>query len=96
VFTFGREDLIPDMFIQILREMKLQGQTNISKLLYYLERHIEVDGDDHGPISLKMMEELCGDDTQKWNEVLEIAKQAMEMRIKLWNGVLSQLKVLSN
>ena len=96
VFTFGREDLIPDMFIQILREMKSQGQTNISKLLYYLERHIEVDGDDHGPISLKMMEELCGDDTQKWNEVLEIAKQAMEMRIKLWNGVLSQLTVLSN
>lgn len=96
VFTFGREDLIPDMFIQILREMQSQGQSNISKLLYYLERHIEVDGDDHGPISLKMMEELCGDDTLKWNEVLDIAKQSLEMRIKLWNGVLSQLTVHSN
>ena len=96
VFTFGREDLIPDMFIQILREMQSRGQKDISKLLYYLERHIEVDGDNHGPISLKMVEELCGDNDQKWHEVLESAKTALQHRILLWNGVSKSIMKLQS
>ena len=91
VFTFGREDLIPDMFIEILREMKENGQEDISKLLYYLERHIEIDGGDHGPISLKMIDELCKDDAKKWAEVLESAKLALHYRVRLWDGVQKQL-----
>ena len=87
LFTFGREDLIPDMFIEILREMQRQGQATIDKLLYYLERHIEVDGDDHGPISLRMMEEICGSDTNKWKEATEVSILALEKRYQLWNGI---------
>jgi hypothetical protein len=92
LFTFGREDLIPDMFIEILREMQGQGQNNIDKLLYYLERHIEVDGGDHGPISLKMIEEICGSDLVKWQEATDVSIQALEKRYALWNGVLAKLQ----
>ena len=91
LFTFGREDLIPDMFIEILREMQGQGQTNIDKLLYYLERHIEVDGGDHGPISLQMMDEICGADAIKWQEATEVSIQALEKRYALWDGVQANL-----
>ena len=84
-FTFGREDLIPDMFIEIIQQT--HDQESFKDFLYYLNRHVELDGDSHGPLSLEMIVELCGDDQQKWSEVLETAKASLEVRISLWDYI---------
>ncbi|MDN3678139.1 DUF3050 domain-containing protein [Flavobacterium paronense] len=87
-FTFGREDLIPNMFTEILKNFQNNfPKTDLSKLIYYFERHIELDADEHGPMAMEMITELCKDDVQKWNDVEEISILALEKRIGLWNAI---------
>jgi len=92
VFTFGREDLIPGMFISMVKEISLQLPGKVDTLLYYLQRHIEVDGDHHSQLAYQMTAELCGDDDRKWNEALAAVKTALEARIALWDGILAAIK----
>jgi hypothetical protein len=93
VFTFGREDLIPDMFIEIIKTLKAQFPDQLETLHYYIERHIEVDGGHHSHLALEMTEELCGDDEQKWKEATEATIAALQSRKLLWDSVLEKINV---
>jgi len=89
-FAFGREDLIPDMFLAMVKELNANGQ-NFNTLIYYLERHIELDGDHHAGLSALMLSHVCGDDAQKWAEATTTAQEALSARIALWDGIASMI-----
>lgn len=91
VFTFGREDLIPGMFLTFVKELNNQTPGSVSILKYYLERHIEVDGEHHSKLAYQMTEELCGTNELNWQEATEEVKKALTARIKLWDAIEKQL-----
>lgn len=86
-FTFGREDLIPEMFKGFVRDLNHELAGRLAMFVWYLERHIEVDGGEHGPMALRMIAELCGDDEAKWQEAEAAAVFALQSRLRLWDGV---------
>lgn len=91
VFTFGREDLIPGMFVSFVEELNKQKNGTATVFQYYLERHIEVDGDHHSHLAYEMTEELCGDNEAYWLEATAAVQQALRARIALWDSILKQV-----
>ncbi|MGJ1265326.1 DUF3050 domain-containing protein [Sphingobacterium spiritivorum] len=87
-FTFGREDLIPGMFTSMLSNIQNNSPAvDLSKLIYYFDRHISLDGDEHGPLAMQMIAELAGEDENKWQEIKNTAKTALQKRIALWDAI---------
>jgi len=80
------------MFISMIKKMNREEDHNFGQIIYYFERHIEVDGDSHGPMALDMIKNLCGTDPMKWEEAISASKIALERRIALWDGINQQIK----
>jgi hypothetical protein len=91
VFTFGREDLIPGMFISFVKELDINTNHAVSIFQYYLERHIEVDGDHHSHLAYQMTAELCGTDEDKWEQATYAVKNALQARIHLWDSIVEEI-----
>jgi hypothetical protein len=95
VFTFGREDLIPNMFMAMVNELNGKFPGQVSEFKYYLDRHIEVDGGHHSHLALEMTAALCGDDPVKWFEAEQASVDALRKRLLLWDAVYQELLVMN-
>jgi hypothetical protein len=84
-FLFGREDLIPDMFSRLLPQWT--ESKHARRFTYYVERHIELDGDEHGPAGERALAEMAGQNEAAWQASERAAKSAISARIALWDGV---------
>ncbi|MDP1817326.1 MAG: DUF3050 domain-containing protein [Leadbetterella sp.] len=93
IFTFGREDLIPDMFLSIIKDMPSHISSKVTKFKYYLERHIEIDGDHHKHLAYQMTQELCGTNDDNWKELETEVIKSLVKRKQLWDGILEVIKI---
>ena len=86
-FTYGREDVIPDMFRQVVVRLAEYSPEVWGQFRFYLERHIEHDDEHHGPVCRRIVATMCGSDPIRWAEASEAARLALEARINLWDAV---------
>ena len=90
-FTFGREDLLPSVFQKIVDQLDRQTGGGLTEFQFYLKRHIDLDGGEHGPMATRLVADLCGDDPAKWNAAREAAVSSLQARLDLWNAISEQL-----
>lgn len=91
VFTLAREEIIPEMFYGLVWNIQERFPGRLSRLVYYLERHINVDKDRHAPMALRMLQALCGRDPARWREAAESARACLRARLTLWDEVAAGL-----
>lgn len=93
-FLHGRESVIPMMFQQILDAWGI-GREQAPTFRYYLQRHIDVDSEDHGPAAERLLARLVGDDAHKQQQMLRAALDAIASRERLWDRVQADLQVVA-
>jgi hypothetical protein len=86
-FTIGRENLIPGIFRGIVAGLQERGNLDTDRFLYYLDRHIGLDEDEHGPLAFKILERLCGDSKARWDQAQNAALMTLKARIHLWDAI---------
>lgn len=89
-FFWGREKLLPDVFTSIVSVLK-NSSLHCPALVYYFQRHIELDGDHHGPMSLECLEILCGDNLEMRQRAMAAASKSLRLRHQLWDGLLVRM-----
>lgn len=87
----GRERVIPDMFRRLLAANGVDEQ-RAPTFHHYLKRHIHLDEDFHGPLSLKLLDSLCGDAPGRLQEAATAAEEAICARLRFWDGVLQAIR----
>ncbi len=87
----GREHVIPDMFRAFLANIGLRD-SDAPAFHYYLNRHIHLDEDFHAPLSLRLVDALCENDDRRIEEARATARQAIEARLRFWDGVLEAIQ----
>jgi len=90
-FAYGREDIIPLMFRKLVWQLSEVSPTSWTTLRYYLDLHIGIDVEQHGPHAKKLVHQLCGDDPALWGQSLEAAQTALRARLCLWDRVAATL-----
>jgi len=94
-FTFGREELLPDVFQELVFHLNTSTGGELDAFEFYLARHIELDGDEHGAMARQVIESICGDDPQKWRAAESAAVRCLRARKMMWDSIADEIDAVN-
>jgi len=77
------------MFEGIVENLR-SSHFQVKHLVYYLERHIELDGGEHSHLAKDCLEILCSGDALKIEQTLNAGLKSLELRYQLWDAAFDQ------
>ena len=86
VLALGREDLVPQLFRSLPQNFPM-NRSEVPNFFAYIDRHIQLDEQEHAPVAKQLLQELCEGSRAKQIESQEIAEQALAVRLKFWNEI---------
>jgi hypothetical protein len=92
-FTFGREDLLPAVFQRIVDKLNVEAGGVLEEFKFYMERHIDLDGDEHGPMAQRLVVSLCDSDESRWQVAEQAAVECLKARQDLWDGIFELMRL---
>lgn len=84
----SRTDIPSKIFLEILTDTEQDAH----KWKYCLTHHAEFNPGQYGTSSLELIAELCGKNKKDWQEVIEVAKHALNQKIILWNRITEMIE----
>jgi hypothetical protein len=87
--ALGREDLLPEQFQSVLNQLQVM-EIPSHTFNWYLARHVEIDGNEHGPAARRLLMELCAGDPEREAEATEAALRAIKARMKYWDMIIQR------
>ena len=94
-FLYGREDIIPDLFRQLVQRLDQENPEKWGYFKFYLEEHIHCDEEKHGPAAERLMQRICGNNSILWEEAEQAARIALTARIELWDAMVASQETQS-
>ena len=90
--ALGREDLLPEQFQSVLNQLEA-ARIPSRTFSWYLARHVEIDGTEHGPAARQLLQELCENDPIKQQEATQAAIDAIQAREQYWNLIMRNYSI---
>ena len=88
-FCLGREELVPMMLVTMLRNIPRLPELEMFR--WYIQRHIALDAESHGPLSSDLFDSIAGVDAETRQDALKTAAWAIAERADYLDVIMTDL-----